>query len=101
MDCRLKSPRRRVWDCVAYARRMDTRRAVERLYFSPDEPAGVPTHVSYDDRYLGYIIGSGLGWTATVSGINLGQFQTRAEARAAIVAWVSGLDIVEWPAPRS
>jgi hypothetical protein len=80
---------------------MDTRTAVDRLSLSPDEPAGVPSHVSYGCRYLGYIIGSGSGWTATVSGINLGQFQTRAQARAAVVAWVSGLDIAEWPAPKT
>jgi hypothetical protein len=80
--------------------RMDTRTAVERLQFTPDESEGVAMHAFYDGFYLASILGSSRAWIADCRGIDLGQFPTRVAAKAAIMEWVSGLDVDEWPAPR-
>ncbi|MDR3389802.1 MAG: hypothetical protein P4L92_22405 [Rudaea sp.] len=79
---------------------MDIRTAVERLQFTPDGPEGVATHAFYDGLYLASIIASAHPWTADCRGIDLGRFPTRVAARAAVAAWVGGLDMDEWPVPR-
>lgn len=78
---------------------MDTRTAVERLQFTPDEAEGVPTHAFYDGLYLASILGLTCAWVADCRGIDLGQFPTRAAAKLAIMQWVCGLDVIEWSAP--
>ena len=77
---------------------MDTRTAVERLLFTPDDSEGVATHAFYDGLYLASILGSSSVWIADCRGIDLGQFSTRAAARLAVLQWVGGLDVDEWPA---
>ncbi len=77
---------------------MDIRTAAERLQFTPDDSEGAATHAFYDGLYLASIVGSNCVWTADCRGIDLGQFPTRAAARLAILEWVCGLDMQEWPA---
>jgi hypothetical protein len=76
---------------------MDTRTAVERLQFTPDDSEGVATHAFYDGLYLASIVESNCVWIADCRGIDLGQFPSRAAARLAVLQWVRGLDMQEWP----
>ena len=78
---------------------MDTRTAVERLQFTPDQAEGIATHAFYDGLYLASILESSRAWIADCRGIDLGQFPTRVAAKAAVMAWVNGLDVEEWAAP--
>lgn len=71
--------------------------AAQHLRFTSIEPEDVSVHAFYDGFYLGSVAASMLGWIADCRGIDLGRFATRAVAMDAVIQWVTGLDIEEWP----
>jgi hypothetical protein len=75
--------------------------AAENLRFTSIEQEDVPVHAFYDGLYLGSVAASTSGWIADCRGIDLGRFATRAVAMEAVLQWVRGLDIEEWPAIRN
>ena len=93
------------WDRRPYAARMNTRTAVERLSWSADPYTkdDVLTYASIDHTVIARVQPCPAGWSVRLYCLPSergGHFicDSHAAGMRAVVQWVSGLDIEEWPA---